>query len=177
MRTKFWLALTVTVLLVPMTADAQPYGGRSGGMGRSGGGMRGQPTFMAELYPPEIIMRNQSELGLSDSQKTGIMAATRETRDALDPIQWELQEKQQSLTALVSAPTIDEAALLAQAEEVMGLEMQLKKQHLLLLVRIKNQLTPEQQQKAKSLRGSGRRGSSGGGHGGRPRGGPPGGRP
>jgi Spy/CpxP family protein refolding chaperone len=127
-------------------------------------------------------MRNQSELALTEAQKTAIMAATREARDALDPIQWELHEKQQSLTALVSGPTIDEAALLAQADEVMTLEMQLKKQHLLLLVKIKNELTPEQQQKAKSLRGSGRRGGGfgggqGGGQGGRARGGPPGGRP
>lgn len=179
MRTKTWMAIAVAIVVFPLVAGAQGFGGRAG-IGRSGGGPRGGPSFMSELYPPELIMRSQSELQLTDAQKDAIIAATRETRNALDPLQWELEEKQGELTALLAAPTVDETALLAQAEEVMNLEKEVKKQHLLLLVKIKNQLTPEQQATAKKLRGSGRRGGPRGG----PRGGgpsglatPPGGRP
>lgn len=182
MRSRTWIALAIALIAVPVTADAQGFGGRGNSMGKPGGGLRGSPSFMMELYPPELIMRNQTDLGLSDAQRSSIMAATRDTRNAVDPIQWELQGEQEKLTALVTAPTVDEAALLAQAETVMELEKQLKKQHLLLLVKIKNVLTPEQQAQAKSLRGNMRRGGfgggpGGGGPGGRGRGGPPGRRP
>lgn len=180
MTRRLWIVLAVVALTVPVMAHAQGFGGRAGSMGKPGGGFRGSPSFMMELYPPELIMRNQTELGLSDAQRQAIMNASRDTRNAIDPIQWELQSEQEKLTTLVSGQTVDETALLAQAEIVMELEKQLKKQHLLLLVKIKNQLTPEQQQQAKSLRGSMRRGGGfggGGGPGPRGRGGPPGGRP
>jgi len=175
MTHRHWITLVVVALAVPVMADAQGFGGSAGSMGRPGRGLRGSPSFMMELYPPELIMRNQTELGLSDSQKQAILNASRDTRNAIDPIQWELQSEQEKLTALVSADVVDETALLAQAEIVMDLEKRLKKQHLLLLVKIKNQLTPEQQQQAKSLRGSMRRGGAfRDGPGGRGRGGPQG---
>ena len=184
MRTKTWMAIAVAIIVFPLVAGAQGFGGRPGGIGRGGGGPRGGPSFMGELYPPELIMRSQSELELTDAQKNAIIAATRETRNALDPLQWELEEKQGTLTALLAEPTVDETALLAQADEVMNLEKEMKKQHLLLLVKIKNQLTPEQQATAKKLRGSGRRGVSRRGPRAGPRAGgpsglatPPGGRP
>jgi len=169
MRTGFWVALAIAVLALPVPAPAQPFGGRPGEGTRPG---RGQPGFMAELFPPEIIMRNQTELGLSDAQRSAIMAAIRSTRDSLDPVHWELEAKQKQLSTLLHAPKVDEAAALAQADELMDLEKKLKKSHLLLLVKIKNLLTPEQQQKARALR-TRRRGSFA------PRGGPvpPGGRP
>lgn len=162
MKRRHWITLVVAVVALPAMVHAQGFGGRPGGMGKPGGG-RGSPSFMMELYPPELIMRNQTEIGLDDAQKQAILAATRDARNAIDPIQWDLESEQQQLTEIVSSPTIDETALLAQAEKVMDLEKQVKKQHLLLLVKIKNQLTPEQQEKAKSLRGSMRRGGFGGG--------------
>lgn len=177
MRTESWIALAALVVTLPLAASAEPYGDRPGPRGGDPMG-RGRPSFMAELYPPELLMRNQSEIGLSEEQKTAIMAAIREARDSLDPIQWQLQDEQEKLSKMLAGSAADEATLLAQAEKVMDLEKQQKKSHLVLLIKIKNELTAEQQEKAKSLRGSGRRrfgGGSGGGPGHRPRGGGPGG--
>jgi hypothetical protein len=47
---------------------------------------------------------------------------------------------------------VDEAAVLAQADKVMGLEREVKKAHLALLVRIKNLLTEAQKAKLTELR-------------------------
>ena len=154
MKTASWISVGVAILVLPAMVAAQPMGMRGEGTGR---GQRRPPPFMAELFPPELIMRNQSKLDLSDEQKKAIMSAVRETRNSLDPLQWELEDQQQVLAKMVSAPLVEEDQLLAQADKVMELEKTLKKSHLLLLVKIKNQLTPEQQQEAKALRQSGRR--------------------
>ena len=154
MKTVSWISFGLAVLILPAMVAAEPLGMRGDGLGR---GRRGPPPFMAELFPPDMIMRNQSTLELSDEQKKSIMAAVRETRNSIDSVRWDLENEQATLTRMVSAPSIDEPALLQQAEKVMELEKKLKTSHLLLLVQIKNQLTPEQQKEAKALRQSGRR--------------------
>jgi Spy/CpxP family protein refolding chaperone len=146
MKTWTGVAFLVTLAALPSLGAAQPFDDGPGG--RRGG----PPPFLAELVPPEVVMRNQSDLDLSEDQKKAIMAAMRETRDSVDPVRWKLEEEQGELAELVRAPEVDEAALLAQADTVMDLEKELKKSHLLLLVKIKSVLTPEQRQKAQSLK-------------------------
>lgn len=128
-------------------AGAGPRDGR-----RGSGGFRGPPAFMAELYPPELVMRNQGELDLTEEQKSALMGVIREARDAIDPLQWQVLEQQGTLSGLLSADPIDEDAVLAQAEIMMDLEKRVKKRHLVLLVQIKNLLTPEQREIAQKLR-------------------------
>jgi len=47
---------------------------------------------------------------------------------------------------------VDEAAVLAKLEQVTALEQRVKKVNFTLLVRIKNQLDPQQQEKLRALR-------------------------
>jgi Spy/CpxP family protein refolding chaperone len=47
---------------------------------------------------------------------------------------------------------IDEARVLEQADKVMGLEREIKKIHLSMLIRIKNSLTSEQVMQLRQLR-------------------------
>ena len=60
-------------------------------------------------------------------------------------LQWEIESGTQALGELVAKREIDESAALAEAERLMRAEQELKKAHLALLIRIKNQLTPTQQ--------------------------------
>jgi len=62
------------------------------------------------------------------------------------------------MARLLQASPVDEAAVLAQADKVMGMEREVKKAHLSLLVRIKNLLTDAQREKLMELR---RRGEGG----------------
>ena len=162
MKAKTIQTFSLLFLLFPLSVAAQPGGS---GLGGPGGGRKGPPPFMAELFRPELLMRHQTELELTRAQKESIMKAVRSTRNDLDPLQWKLEESQQKMTKLLAGPRIDEEALVVQAEEVMTLEKELKKAHLLLLARLKNELTPQQQEKAKSFR----RGRSRGHHRGGPR--------
>ena len=99
-------------------------------------------------------MRHQQEIELTADQRTAITEAIKETQGQVLEIQWQLEDEQQRLTNLLRAPRVDEEAALAQVERVMSSEQQLKKEHLTLLIRIKNQLTRAQQEELAELRPS-----------------------
>jgi Spy/CpxP family protein refolding chaperone len=122
------------------------------------GGAMGPPAFLGELFLPKIVMQHQSDIGLTAEQRDAItkeMAATE--KKTLD-LRWNLEQKSEQLAKLLAADKIDETAALARAGELMDMERQMKQAHLSLLIRIKNQLTPEQQQKLRALRPRGRLG-------------------
>ena len=130
-----------------------------------GGGRMGPPAFLREVFPPQLIMRYQTEIGLADAQRQAItkeMAAAQ--ADVLD-VRWKLEEKTAALTKLLSAEKIDEPAALAAADEVLKLEERMKRVRLGLMIRVKNLLTPEQQASLKKLApATSRERSGGGGH-------------
>jgi Spy/CpxP family protein refolding chaperone len=117
-----------------------------------GPGHPGRPLFLEQLFVPEQVMRYQQDIGLSDEQRAKITAAMGETQKQLIDLQWQFEGESKKLTDMLAAPTVDEAAVTAQADKVMNLELQMKRTHLGLLIRIKNVLTPEQQSKLKALR-------------------------
>lgn len=122
----------------------------------------GRPPFLEQLFPPELIMRNQTEIGLTATQQAAITQIMGETHSKLVELQWKLEAATQALTRILEKEVVDEATALAQWEQVTGIEQQVKKTHFTLLIRIKNQLTPSQQEKLRTLRPA-RPGPMGGG--------------
>jgi len=112
----------------------------------------GRPPFLDQLFPPELVMRNQTEIGLTATQQAAITQAMTEAHTKLIDLQWKLEAATQALTKILEQATVDETAALAQWEQVTSIEQQVKKAHFTLLVRIKNQLTPAQQEKLRTLR-------------------------
>ena len=112
----------------------------------------GRPLFLDQLFVPEQVMRYQQEIALTDDQRAKITAAMGDTQKQLIDLQWQFEGESKKLTDMLAAPDVDEAAARAQADKVMMLELQMKKTHLTLLIRIKNVLTATQQAKLKELR-------------------------
>lgn len=112
----------------------------------------GDPPFMRHLFPPELVMRNQHEVGLTAAQREVITAAIRETQGNVLEIQWAMQDEARKLGELFAAEQIDLEQALAQVSKVLDLEEQVKKAHLGLLIRIRNELTPEQRRRLDELR-------------------------
>src|SRR5437773_11514440 len=79
---------------------------------------------------------------------TRIMA---EAQAKLVELQWKFEAAGQALTKMLEKDTVDEEAALAQWDQLSAVEQQIKKAHLGLLLRIKNQLTPSQQEKLRAL--------------------------
>jgi len=65
-----------------------------------------------------------------------------------------MQEQSQRLASLLEKPAVDQAAALAQVDEVLGVEREVKRAHISLLINIKNTLSAEQQAKLAVARGS-----------------------
>ena len=122
----------------------------------------GPPAFLRELFVPALVMQHQREIELTDEQRAAITREMTATQQKILELRWRLEEKGEALGKLLSAPRVDEKAALAQAGEVLDVERQLKQAHLALLIRIKNQLTPKQQDKLRELRPRERRFGHGG---------------
>jgi Spy/CpxP family protein refolding chaperone len=105
----------------------------------------GPDDFSRFLFPPELVMQHQRDIGITDQQRTTITGAIQRLESDVVALQWKMADEQQKLTELVRATPIDSAATLAQIDKVLDLERQIKKGHLLMLVRIKNALTVDQQ--------------------------------
>jgi len=105
-----------------------------------------------KLFPPELIMSHQVDLGIDERQRDAILKELERAQAQFPRLQWQLQAATEQLSSLLDAPKIDEAKALAQAGEVMKLETEIKKIHLGLLIRIRNLLTDAQRAKLLELR-------------------------
>jgi len=112
----------------------------------------GRPLFLEHLFRPELVMRHQGALGLTPEQKSAIAALIKEAQERLAPLQWDLDAKSEAVAKLVDASKVDVDPALAASAQVIAVEGQIKQEHLRLLLKIKNVLTPEQQQKLSELR-------------------------
>jgi Spy/CpxP family protein refolding chaperone len=100
-----------------------------------------------KLFPPELIMTHQAELGIDEHQRDAILKELERVQAQFPRLQWQLQAATEQLSSLLDAAKIDETKALAQAGEVMKLEIEIKKTHLGMLIRIRNLLTDAQRVK------------------------------
>ena len=98
------------------------------------------------LFPPELVMARQREIGLLPAQRHQISQAIGRLQARVLELQWTMQGEQEALADLLSRPQVDSAAALAVMDRVLGVEREVKRAHLVLLIQIKNVLTPEQQE-------------------------------
>lgn len=112
----------------------------------------GDPIARA-LFEPELIMKHRRAIDLTDQQRDAISRALRDLQGQVVTLQWELQEQSQALAAELARPRVDLDRALDRMRRVMQTERQIKEGHLTLLIRIKNQLTPAQQEALRKLRG------------------------
>ena len=115
---------------------------------------RSEDPIGGKLFPPELIMSHQLELGIDERQRDAILKELEHAQAQFPRLQWQLQAATEQLSSLLEAPKVDEAKALAQAGEVMQLETEIKKTHLGLLIRIRNLLTDAQRMKLQELRRS-----------------------
>jgi len=133
-------------LFLGSPASAQP------GLGGAPGlrGKMGRPPFLRELFRPELVMKYQRDIELTEEQRSAITEAIKTTQGKVLELQWKLEDEQQKLTDLLKPERIESDAALAQADLVMDAETKVKREHLALLIKIKNVLTAEQQKQLRA---------------------------
>jgi Spy/CpxP family protein refolding chaperone len=97
------------------------------------------------LFDPQLVLKHAQDLGLQPAQRSVIINAIKEAQGDILDLQLQMAERHQELVKAMEATRVDEAASLGQADKVLGLERDMKRKQLQLLIRIKNALTREQQ--------------------------------
>ena len=104
------------------------------------------PDPLAHLmFPPEMIMGHARELNLTDEQKTYLRGEVTKATVAFQDLQWKLQDQMEALHDTMKSSSVNEQQALAQLDKVLDVEREIKRLHIALAVRLKNRLTPEQQ--------------------------------
>ena len=101
-------------------------------------------VFKGRLFPPNVILEHQTELGLSKAQFTAIREAVVEVQAGVAEHEWDMREAYQALMLELDKAPIDEDRVIAHAEVALQAENQVKKKQMAMLVRLKNLLTAEQ---------------------------------
>ncbi len=110
------------------------------------------PGLDEHLFPPDLVMRLQRDIDLSEEQTSTILEAVRSTQHEMIDVQWKLNPQLQSLRDQLANSRIDEDEVRTRLARIIALEAQAKELQLLLMVRVKNTLTPSQQQRLRELR-------------------------
>ena len=112
----------------------------------------GDDPLADAMFPPDMIMQHQRELGLTDEQKTFMRGEIQRTTTRFNELQWQLEDAMEALHETMKAPQVNEQQALAQLNKVLDAEREIKTLHMGMAIRIKNKLTPEQQMKLQSMR-------------------------
>src|SRR5713226_9815383 len=107
----------------------------------------GADPIGSKLFPPELIMGHQEELGVEEAQRTAILKEIEKTQSQVLQLQWQMQAAMEQLARALDAPKIDESKALAQADRLMTMERDVKRTHLGMLIRIRNLLAASQRAK------------------------------
>lgn len=104
-----------------------------------------------EVFSVESVMANQHALGITPEQKAAILKELDQSQVEFNRLEWELHGEKEKLATSLSPEKVDEVAALEAGQRVTDAEGKLKLAHLRLLVRVKNQLTPNQQSQLRHL--------------------------
>ena len=107
-----------------------------------------------QIFPPELIMKHQKAIQLSDGQKTAVIAEIKRAQTRIVDVQWDMQRAMEPLANALGKDKPDEQEVLSQLDKVLAAEREFKRTQLTLAVRLKGILTPEQQRLLLQLRGS-----------------------
>jgi Spy/CpxP family protein refolding chaperone len=114
--------------------------------------MPGGDPIGEQVFPPELILQHQKAIGITDAQRTALVAEVKRVQGSLLDQQVELQRRVEKLVELMTPDRPDETQVLAQLDLVLAAEREVKRQHLSLVVRLKSLLTPDQIRTLRSLR-------------------------
>lgn len=111
------------------------------------------PDPLAHLmFPPDMILEHARLLNLTEEQKAFMRSEVQKATVSFQDLQWKLQDETEALHETMKSSSVNEQQALAQLDKVLDIERQIKRLHIGLAVRLKNRLTPEQQEQLQKMR-------------------------
>jgi Spy/CpxP family protein refolding chaperone len=111
-----------------------------------------EEPFASLLFTPEEIMQHRRAIDLNDEQRAAITRLIQDLQGELVGLQWRLLDETESVKEALEGPRVDLDRVMDRFDRALGTEMDIKRIHLELLIRIKNVLTPTQQDELLRLR-------------------------
>lgn len=156
-KVAIWLMFVGAMLLVlPGVAMAQRGEGPRQGRGEMHGPMHGEGhgegmRGMGGLHP-RMLMRHAEELGLNEAQQSRIREILEKERGELEPLREEMRAEAQAMRALMQSATAERAQIQEQFENVLEMEMEMKRRRMEVMLGIREVLTPEQREQVMEFR-------------------------
>lgn len=100
--------------------------------------------LQGKLFPPDVVMKHQAALKLSDAQRKAIRAELTGLQGKIATVDWDIMEAGLEVQEEIGKLPVDRDAVLERAERVFEAENRKKRAWLEMLINIKNQLTAEQ---------------------------------
>ena len=116
-------------------------------------GAKPEDPLARYLFPLELVMAHQQAIGLTERQRMAIQQAVKDAQGKFVDVQFAMSGEMEKLQRLLQGTSPDESDVLDQVDRVLSLEREVKRAQLALMVRIKNQLTDQQQAALQRLRG------------------------
>jgi Spy/CpxP family protein refolding chaperone len=104
------------------------------------------------VFPPELVMQHQREIGLTDEQKTFLRGEIQRVTLRFTELQWQLQDSMEGLASIMKESSVNEQQALSQLDKILDTEREIKHLHIGLAIRIKNKLTPDQQSRLQGMK-------------------------
>jgi Spy/CpxP family protein refolding chaperone len=104
------------------------------------------------IFPPELVMQHQREIGLTDEQKAFLRGEIQRVTLRFTELQWQLQDSMEGLASVMKESSVNEQQALSQLDKILDTEREIKHLHIGLAIRIKNKLTPEQQSRLQGMK-------------------------
>jgi Spy/CpxP family protein refolding chaperone len=97
-------------------------------------------------------MQHRRAIDLNDEQRDGITRLIQDLQGEMVARQWQLLDETESVREALEGPRVDLDLVMDRFGDALDIEMEVKRLHLELLIRIKNILTPSQQEELLRLR-------------------------
>ena len=104
------------------------------------------------IFPPELVMQHQREIGLTAEQKAFLRGEIQRVTLRFTELQWQLQDAMEGLASVMKESSVNEQQALSQLDKILDTEREIKHLHIGLAIRIKNKLTPEQQSRLQGMK-------------------------
>ena len=104
------------------------------------------------MFPPELVMQHQREIGLTDEQKAFLRGEIQRVTLRFTELQWQLQDAMEGLASVMKESSVNEQQAQSQLDKILDTEREIKHLHIGLAIRIKNKLTPEQQSRLQGMK-------------------------
>ena len=115
-----------------------------------------QDPFGDSLFPPELVMQHQEEIGLTEEQKNFLKTESRKAALRFTELQWQLADAAEKMAAAIKQPKVNEQQAIAMLDQVLDVEREIKRLQVSFVIRIKNNLTPEQQARLQEIKNKAR---------------------